>query len=234
MNMINKYDELIKKIAGEVWPELDWNIIKHQVNQESSFNPQAVSKCGARGLLQLMPATARELGVSTLDQLFDPETNLLAGITYLKRQYLALKEIPDPEERIKFALASYNGGRGYINAAIKLAVLAAKAKGEPALLTWDVVSPYLSNPDCQVKGKRPDHKQITDYVKKIWGGYTSKQKEPRAAFITGAPMIDKPKSKVKPSSDTIKSMKKQEKVTAPGKILPAKDAPQKQKATRRG
>lgn len=169
--MISKYDPLIRKIAGEVWPELDWNIIKHQVNQESAFNPKAISKCGASGLLQLMPATAIELGVKTRDDLFDPEKNLLAGITYLKRQYVALKEIPDHDERIKFALASYNGGRGYINAAIKLATLAAKAKGEPAVLTWDVVSRYLSNPDCKVNGKRPDHKQITDYVKRIWGNY---------------------------------------------------------------
>jgi len=170
--MINDYDQIIKKITGKLWPGLDWLIIKCQIAQESSFNPKAVSPCGARGLLQLMPATARELGVSTLDHLFDPETNLLAGITYLKRQYMALTEIPDREERIKFALASYNGGRGYINAAIKLAIIAAKAKGTPVLLIWDVVSDYLDHENCQVKGKRPDHKQITDYVKRIWDNYT--------------------------------------------------------------
>ena len=232
--MINKYDPIIKKITGDVWPGLDWNVIKHQINQESSFNHQAVSKCGARGLLQLMPATARELGVSTLDQLCDPQTNLLAGITYLKRQYAALKEIPDRDERIKFALASYNGGRGYINAAIKLATLAAKAKGEPAVLTWAIVGKYLSRPDCKCNGKRPDHKQITDYVRRIWSSYTSELKKQRAAFIKSAPVHDEPKNKVKPASTTIKSMKKQEKVIAPGKIMPAKDAPQKQKATRRG
>jgi membrane-bound lytic murein transglycosylase MltF len=207
--MINKYDPLIRKTAGEVWPGLDWNIIKHQVNQESAFNPRAISKCGASGLLQLMPATAIELGVETRDDLFDPEKNLLAGITYLKRQYMALKEIPDRDERIKFALASYNGGRGYINAAIKLVILAAKAKGEPALLTWDVVSRYLSNPDCKCNGKRPDHRQITDYVRRIWSSYTSEQKKRRAAAMTGAQVTGKPKSKAKPASATIKDMKKQ-------------------------
>ncbi len=232
--MINKYDPIIQKITGDVWPELDWKIIKHQINQESAFNPQAVSKCGARGLLQLMPATARELGVSALDQLFDPQTNLMAGITYLKRQYMALKEISDRDERIKFALASYNGGRGYINAAIKLATLAAKAGGEPAVLTWAVVSRYLSNPDCKCNRKRPDHKQITDYVRRIWSSYTRELKKQRVAFIKSAPVHDEPKSKVKPSSTTIKSMKKQEKGISPGKIMPAKDTPQKQKATRRG
>jgi membrane-bound lytic murein transglycosylase MltF len=217
--MINKYDPIIQKITGDVWPELDWKIIKHQINQESAFNPQAVSKCGARGLLQLMPATARELGVSALDQLFDPQTNLMAGITYLKRQYMALKEISDRDERIKFALASYNGGRGYINAAIKLATMAAKAKGEPAVLTWAIVSKYLSNPDCKCNGKRSDHKQITDYVRRIWSSYTTdnakragvgklnQQEKNKAAFIKSAPVHDEPKSKVKPSSTTIKSMK---------------------------
>ena len=176
--MINDYDQIIKEINEKLWPGLDWLIIKCQIAQESSFNPKAVSPCGARGLLQLMPATAADLRVKQPlqpKQLFDPETNLLAGITYLKIQFDHFTEVPDREERIKFALASYNGGRGYINAAIKLAIMAAKAKGEPASLTWAVVSRYLSNSDCKCNGKRPDHKQITDYVKRIWDNYTAEK-----------------------------------------------------------
>jgi len=178
--MINDYDQIIKEITEKLWPGLDWLIIKCQIAQESSFNPKAVSPCGARGLLQLMYATAADLRVKQPlhpKQLFDPETNLLAGITYLKIQFDHFTEVPDREERIKFALASYNGGRGYINAAIKIATIAAKAKGAPALLIWDVVSEYLAHEDCQVKGKHPDHKQITDYVTRIWDNYiTEKEK----------------------------------------------------------
>jgi membrane-bound lytic murein transglycosylase F len=172
--MISDYDQIVKEITGKLWPGLDWLIIKCQIAQESSFNPNAVSPCGARGLLQLMYATASDLRVKQPlqpKQLFDPETNLLLGITYLKIQFDHFKEIPDREERIKFSLASYNGGRGYINAAIKIATIAAKVKGAPALLTWDVVSEYLAYEDCQVNGKHPDHKQITDYVKRIWDNY---------------------------------------------------------------
>ncbi len=55
------------------------------------------------------------------DELYIPEKNLRAGIAYLYRQYYRFPEIPDPVERVKFALASYNGGRGYINAALSLA-----------------------------------------------------------------------------------------------------------------
>ena len=122
------YDSLIQKVTADIWPGIDWQLIKCQVNQESSFNPRAVSSCGAIGLLQLLPATAEELGF-TKDELYIPEKNLRAGITYLYRQYYRFPEIPNPVERVKFALASYNGGRGYINAALSLAAAALAACG---------------------------------------------------------------------------------------------------------
>jgi membrane-bound lytic murein transglycosylase MltF len=166
--MTNVYDPLIKGLTEKLWPGLDWQIIKCQIEQESCFNPEAVSPCGAMGLLQLMYATAAELGVMQPKQLFDPETNLSAGIKYLKIQYNHFGEIPDHEERVKFALASYNGGRGYINKAIEVG-----KRENPCIdwIFWDIVKEYLGHADCQVNGKHPDHKQITDYVKRIWGSY---------------------------------------------------------------
>ena len=164
--MNDKYDELIKELTARIWPGLDWKIIKCQVSQESGFNPNAVSSCGARGLLQLMPATAKEMGVALADHLFYPETNLIAGIKYLKIQYDHFPEISSHVGRVKFALAAYNGGRGYINKALKI------AKTETLTWeNWDSVGAYLKHPLCKVGGKRPDHKQITDYVKRIWGSY---------------------------------------------------------------
>lgn len=164
--MNTTYDELIKELTEKIWPGLDWKIIKCQVSQESGFNPEAVSSCGARGLLQLMPTTAREMGVALADHLFYPETNLIAGIKYLKIQYDRFREIHDHEERVKFALAAYNGGRGYINKALKI------AKTEtPTWTNWNSLSAYLKHPLCKVGRKRPDHKQITDYVKRIWASY---------------------------------------------------------------
>ena len=159
------YDSLIKETAADIWPGIDWQLIKYQVNQESSFNPRAVSSCGAIGLLQLLPATAEELGF-TRDELHIPERNLRAGITYLYRQYYRFPEIPDPVERIKFALASYNGGRGYINAAMSLA-----RKSSGPWREWNYTKAFLAHPACRVDGHHPDHGQIIGYVDRIWTNY---------------------------------------------------------------
>lgn len=161
------YDSLIQKVTAEIWPGIDWQLIKCQVNQESSFNPRAVSSCGAIGLLQLLPATAEELGFIK-DELYIPEKNLRVGITYLYRQYYRFPEIPNPVERIKFALASYNGGRGYINAALSLA-----RKSSGPWREWNYTKAFLAHPTCRVDGKRPDYGQIIGYVDRIWSSYTT-------------------------------------------------------------
>ena len=148
-----------------LWPELDRKLIKCQMRQESAFNPRVVSSCGAIGLMQIMPATGQSLGVSK-DKLFIPEENIKAGIIYLKRQYDRFPEIPDYRERLKFALASYNGGRGYINQAVALA-----RKEDAPWQTWAGVKLYLAKKDCAIGGKHPDHRQIIAYVGRIWADY---------------------------------------------------------------
>jgi len=146
--------------------------IRAQIWQESRFNPLAKSPAGARGLMQLMPATAFELGV---ENIVDPVENIFAGVTYLGKQWGRLSEIPDPFERMRFALASYNGGRGYVNMAM---VIAREAEGlagsyygwiedgHPAgnFQRWDYSSRFLYDPRCIVHGRHPDHQQMTDYV----------------------------------------------------------------------
>ncbi len=64
MSPAGVYDSLIQKVTAEIWPGIDWQLIACQVNKESSFNPRAVSSCGAIGLLQLLPVTAQELGLT--------------------------------------------------------------------------------------------------------------------------------------------------------------------------
>jgi soluble lytic murein transglycosylase-like protein len=72
---------------------------------ESGYNPQAVSKVGARGLMQLMPTTARSLGV---DNAFDPEQAIMGGAKLLAHNLKEFKTVP-------LALAAYNAGGGAVH-----------------------------------------------------------------------------------------------------------------------
>jgi len=94
-----RYDSLIKKIAKE--KGLDPDLLRAVVEVESYYDPNAVSSKGAMGLMQLMPETARELGVVNP---FDPDDNLKGGAQYLRR--LIEKYV----DRLPLALAAYNAG----------------------------------------------------------------------------------------------------------------------------
>lgn len=124
---ISKYDDLVKKYATSLgW---DWRLVKSLVFQESKFNSKNESWAGAEGLMQLMPATAKELGVTDAN---DPDQNIKAGIKYLKRMYNYWDNIPDSIQRIKFAMASYNCGYGHIKDAQNLT-----KKFKNDTLNWD-------------------------------------------------------------------------------------------------
>jgi membrane-bound lytic murein transglycosylase F len=113
---ISIYDDLIKKNAESLgW---DWRLVSSLVYQESQFNPQAESWAEAHGLMQLMPATAEELGVVDRS---DPEESIRGGTKYLRQLWERWDNIPDSLQRIKFAMASYNCGYYHIVDARNLA-----------------------------------------------------------------------------------------------------------------
>ena len=115
--MLSPYDKLLKQHAGALgW---DWRLLGSQMYQESRFKPNARSWAGATGLLQLMPATGRQFGVRNPN---DPEQNVAGAVRFL--QWLTrywTPRIPDPQERLKFILASYNTGAGHVEDAQRLA-----------------------------------------------------------------------------------------------------------------
>jgi soluble lytic murein transglycosylase-like protein len=87
---------------------IDPNLIRAVISVESSGNPHAMSSKGARGLMQVMPATGRDLGVHDPARLFDVSANVTAGTRYLRYTYDRFGNWPD-------ALGAYNAGPGSIS-----------------------------------------------------------------------------------------------------------------------
>lgn len=114
---ISYYDDLFKKYAPQInW---DWRILAALVYTESNFNPKAVSWAGAKGLMQLMPATSRAYGVPAGME-SDPEESIKAGVKYIAELQKIFFKVND-SDRIKFVLASYNSGIGHVFDAMALA-----------------------------------------------------------------------------------------------------------------
>ena len=108
-----KYFPVIRKYSKRYG--FDWRLIMAQILKESKFRENAISHKGARGLMQIMPFTAREI-TEELDFEFitkDPRENISAGIYHLYKQ-LGYFPDADNENRIKLALAAYNGGPAHV------------------------------------------------------------------------------------------------------------------------
>lgn len=97
------YEDLIKEAASKY--KIDPNLIRAVMRTESAFNPHAVSHVGAKGLMQLMPALASDMGVKNP---FDPRENIMAGARYLRQLLDAHRG------NIALTLASYNAGPGNV------------------------------------------------------------------------------------------------------------------------
>jgi len=116
---ISPYDNLFKRhssVAG-----YDWRLLAAIGFNESRFDNNVESWAGARGIMQLMPSTAKAVGIKP-ESISNPDANILGAARLLKKLDAALApKVPDPEERMRFVIASYNCGLGHIFDAIELA-----------------------------------------------------------------------------------------------------------------
>ena len=99
------YSDIVYPVAMKY--NLDWRLVAAVIQAESGFNPDAVSPVGARGLMQLMPKTAADYGLS-LKSIHDPEANVEAGVRHLKM----LSHLYDGD--IPLIAAAYNAGQGTV------------------------------------------------------------------------------------------------------------------------
>lgn len=115
---ISPFDDLFRKYAAEIgW---DWRQLAAIGYVESKFNPKANSWAGARGVMQIMPSTAKTYGIA--DRIDNPDANIYAAAKALADIDKSLaKSVADPAERRKFVIAAYNSGIGHIFDAIALA-----------------------------------------------------------------------------------------------------------------
>ena len=126
---ISHFDDLFKKYAKEIgW---DWRLLASLAYTESNFDTTAISWAGAKGLMQLMPRTARAMGMPEGKEQ-NAEESVRAAVKYIGLTSRSFSKIEDSNERIKFILAAYNGGVGHIFDAMALAEKYGKNK-----YVWD-------------------------------------------------------------------------------------------------
>ena len=141
---ISIYDNLFKKYAKTI--DWDWRLIASQGYVESRFDTTVVSWVGARGIMQVMPSTARALGLNPED-IVKPEPNIRTAVEIIRILEKSFQNrISNDAERKKFVVAAYNSGAAHIYDAI---AIAKKIGKNPAIWENNVEDALLlkANPD---------------------------------------------------------------------------------------
>jgi len=155
----DRYDDTFRKAAKRSFgPAFDWRVFKAQGMAESNLDPLARSRVGARGLMQLMPSTYREIASENADfaMINNPELNIEAGIAYDRRLWLRWENDSVADDRRQFMFASYNAGRATLLAAQRRA---RERRLDPR--RWRNIEKIAASVP------RWRHLQMLDYVRKI-------------------------------------------------------------------
>ena len=138
----DKYDGYFSKYSKHYFgPLKDWRWFKAQAIAESGLDPQAVSRVGAIGIMQIMPTTMAEIHNQSPNILIsdDPKWNIAAGIYYDRQLYKRWKKTDvQVKERLDFTFASYNAGFGRVNKAYNKV---GTVEGKPE--TWPEIAPHV-------------------------------------------------------------------------------------------
>lgn len=176
---ISPYDTLFRQYADTL--KWDWKLLAAIAFIESRFDSSVVGAGGARGLMQMMPRTARIFGAPT-GKVHNPQENIKAAVYCLKHLDNCFKNIRNPRERINLVLKAYNAGIGNVRGG---QTAAKPAPDDPArwkqeadsFLVIEGKESYLI--DSVATGKAPNPKSTSQYVERVlrqWAVYQRMQK----------------------------------------------------------
>lgn len=169
---VSPFDHLFRRASAELgW---DWRLIASQGYAESKFDSTQVSWAGARGVMQIMPRTARAYGL-TEEMMTHNDASITTAVKImasLERSFA--RRVPDPDERRKFVVAAYNSGLAHILDAI---ALAEKYGKDPTVWDGNVAQAllmkskpeYYNDPVCKYGYFRG--RQTFDYVNNVFALY---------------------------------------------------------------
>ena len=163
-NRRSSYDAIIDRYADEYG--VDPVLVRAVIQVESNFDPKCVSKKGARGLMQLIPETAKRYGVT---KIFDPEQNIRGGVHYLSD----LMQMFNND--LQRALAAYNAGE---NAVIRYAGI--PPYSETTTYVRRALSVYYGRPYGEAESFAGDPNR-----RKLAGGFGSQVLQPVIAALPG-------------------------------------------------
>lgn len=175
--IISVHDEYFKRFGKEY--KVDWRLLAAIAFEESNFETDLVGWAGSKGIMQIMPESARRMGVP-IKEMAKTETNIKLGAMIVRKLLNLYKDSKGEVDQIKIMLAAYNIGSGHISDAKALAAKYGKSK---YIWTGNVEyglklksnEEYFNDPVCRLGYVRGD--ATLSYVRSVYDRYLYYKKE---------------------------------------------------------